>query len=212
MKSTRLILLADDHVIIRRGLKVLMANHFHQSQFIEADTTHEVLKALKEHPITHMILDMQLHDTNIIEILSLLRTSYPDIPILIYSMNAEEVFGGMMLQYGISGFLSKQSNEDEVVKALNSFFNGRPYISDHLHDVLNDRKLNDDNPLNALSEREISVMGRLLKGESVKDISTSMNLKATTVATYKARIFEKLAVNNIMELRNLADAYQFRIQ
>lgn len=206
----KLILLADDHVIIRRGMKVLMDNFFRQEQILEADTTQQILTILKENPITHMILDMQLQDANVIEILPQLKALYPTIPILIYTMSSEDIFGSRMLQLGATGFLSKQSDEQEVFKALDLFFQGKPYISNHLQEIMNQSKQTHSNPLMSLSERELSVLNRLLKGETVKEISNQLDLKATTVATYKARIFEKLSVSNIIDLRNMVELYQFK--
>jgi two-component system, NarL family, invasion response regulator UvrY len=210
MTENKLILLADDHVIIRRGMKVLMDNFFKREQIIEADSTQQILRALQEKPVTHMILDMQLQDANVIEILPQLRSLHPNIPVLIYTMSSEDLFGSRMLQMGATGFLSKQSDEQEVVKALDLFFRGRPYVSNHLQEIMSDSKQKNGNPLLSLSEREMSVLHRLLKGETVKEISNQLDLKATTVATYKARIFEKLSVSNIMDLRNVTELYQFK--
>lgn len=209
--TPKLILLADDHVIIRRGLKVLLDNYFNREPFIEADTTKEVMNQLAKYPVTHMILDMQLQDGNVMEILPAIKQLYPDIPILIYTMSSEDIFGSKLLQMGALGFLSKQSDETEVVKALDLFFRGQPYVSHNLSDFVNDhRKTQKQNPLHNLSERELSVLSCLLKGESVKEISQRMDLKATTVATYKARIFEKLNVNNIIDLQSVAELHQYK--
>ena len=210
MNIQKQILLADDHVIIRRGMKVLMDNYFKRETIIEADSTAQILMALKEYPITHMILDMQLQDANVIEILPQLRSLYPNIPILIYTMSAEDVFGNRMLQMGAQSFLSKQSDEQEVIKALDLFFQGRPYVSTHLQELMNQSTNTHANPLLSLSDRELSVLNRLLKGETVKEISQQLDIKATTVATYKARIFEKLSVSNIIDLQNISELYKFK--
>lgn len=211
-QTNRLILLADDHVIIRRGLKLLLDNHFGREELIEAETTKEILQALENNPITHMILDMQLTDTNVIEILPEIKTRFPHIPILIYTMSSEDVYGKRMLDLGADGFLSKQHDEQEVIKALQLFLSNQKYLSPHLFDIINDPKHKGTNPLSTLSERELSVLSRLMNGESVKEISANLNIKATTVATYKARIFEKLNVNNILDLKNVTELYQNQIQ
>ena len=210
MNIQKQILLADDHVIIRRGMKVLMDNFFRREIIIEADSTLQILAALKEHPITHMILDMQLQDANVIEILPQLRTMYPNIPILIYTMSSEDIFGSRMLQMGAQSFLSKQSDEQEVIKALDLFFQGKPYVSAHLQELMNQSNNTHANPLLSLSDRELSVLNRLLKGETVKEISQQLDIKATTVATYKARIFEKLSISNIIDLRTISELYKFK--
>jgi len=207
------LLLADDHVIIRRGLRVLIDSRFSRSTMQECDSVKEVMNVLAKYPFTHLILDMQLADGNIIEVLPEIKKVYPDIPVLIYTMSSEEIFGQRILQLGAAGFLSKQSNEQEVIKALDIFLSGKKYISSELQDILNEnqfRKTKAENPIMNLSDRELSVLNYLLKGYSVKDISSKLDLKATTVATYKARIFDKLNVTNIIELRNITDLYQFK--
>lgn len=190
---------------------MLLDNHFKRERLIEADNTKSILSILESKPVTHMILDMQLTDANILEILPQIKEKYPQVPVLIFTMSSEDIYGARMIQMGADGFLSKQSDESEVVKAIDLFLQGRKYISSHLQDIMNNRKQQKENPISSLSERELSVLSRLLKGESVKEISFNLELKATTVATYKARIFEKLSVSNIIELRNVTELYEFHI-
>jgi two-component system invasion response regulator UvrY len=206
----KLILLADDHVIIRRGIKLLLDNYFNREPFVEADSTKAILTQLTQHPITHMILDMQLVDANVMEIFPFIKKNYPHIHILIYTMSSESIYGLKMLQMGALSFLNKQSDEKEVVRALDLFFRGQPYLSQHLQELVLDKKSQKNNSLCSLSERELSVLGRLLKGESVKDISANLDLKATTVATYKARIYEKLGVTNLIDLHSVAELNNYQ--
>lgn len=210
--SDKLILIADDHVIIRRGIKMILNEHFRKEKILEADSAKDILSLLNEHPVTHMILDMQLSDTNIIDILPSVRESFANIPILIYTMSSEDVYGLRMLQMGVKGFLSKQSDEQEAIKALDLFFQGKQYISENLKDIMTSGRPTDQaNPILSLSSREISVMNNLLNGENIKQISISLSLKPTTVGTYKARIFEKMQVKNVMELRDKCDLYHYKV-
>lgn len=209
----RKILLADDHVIIRRGLKVLIDNYFGVSEWIETDNTKNIIELIKNNSFTHLVLDMQLQDANIIDILAQVKEINPKTPILIYTMSSEDIFGPRMHNFGISAFVSKQSNEEEVIKAFNQFLDNKVYFSEHLQDVLNNQNNNSKNhknPLNGLSEREFAVLGYLLQGDSIKDISDKLDLKPTTIATYKGRIFDKLGVNNLIDLRNIADLYNYK--
>lgn len=213
MSLKRKILLADDHVIIRRGLKVLIDNYFGASEWIETDNTKNIIELIKNNSFTHLVLDMQLQDANIIHILAQVREINPKTPILIYTMSSEDIFGPRMYNFGISAFVSKQSSEDEVIKAFNLFLDNKVYFSEHLQDVLNNQNnisKNHKNPLDSLSEREFAVLGYLLKGDSIKDISDKLDLKPTTIATYKGRIFDKLGVNNLIDLRNIADLYNHK--
>jgi two-component system invasion response regulator UvrY len=209
----RKILLADDHVIIRRGLKVLIDNYFGASEWIETDNTKNIIELIKNNSFTHLVLDMQLQDANIIDILAQVKEINPKTPILIYTMSSEDIFGPRMHNFGISAFVSKQSSEEEVIKAFNQFLDNKVYFSEHLQDVLNNQNNNSKNhknPLNGLSEREFAVLGYLLQGDSIKDISDKLDLKPTTIATYKGRIFDKLGVNNLIDLRNIADLYNYK--
>lgn len=209
---SRIILLADDHVIIRRGLKVILDQYFPKGLILETDTTSGILRLLKDHPITHLILDMQLADSNVLEVFPIIRGQFPDLPIMIYSMSPEDIYAPRMMSSGAQCFLSKQSDESEVIRAMDLFFRGQKYLSPHLRELYNERPTLGANPISMLSERELTVFNRLLKGEGVKDISEGMNLKITTIATYKARIFEKTGANNLMELRKIADVYQYVVQ
>lgn len=213
MGLKRKILLADDHVIIRRGLKVLIDNYFGASEWIETDNTKNIIELIKSNNFTHMVLDMQLYDANIIDILAQVKELKPEIPILIYTMSSEDIFGPRMYNFGISAFVSKQSSEEEVIKAFNQFLDNKLYFSEHLQDLLNNQNnisKNYQNPLNSLSEREFAVLCYLLHGDSIKDISDKLDLKPTTIATYKGRIFDKLRVNNLIDLRNIADVYNYK--
>ncbi len=211
MNMNRCILIADDHVIIRRGIKMILDQYFGRERILEADTPAGLLEQLRANAVTHMILDIQFADINIIDLLPKLREDYPDIPILIYSMIPEDIYGSRLLKMGIKGFLSKQSDEHEAVKALNLFFANREYISENLKDIMTDEKSGKlDNPIKALSVKEISVLNALLNGKTIQEISEGLNVKATTVGTFKARILEKMRVRNLIELRKKCDLYGYK--
>jgi DNA-binding NarL/FixJ family response regulator len=204
------LLIADDHVIIRRGLKFLLESHFGNLNIAETESCSGILHLLTQHPFTHLILDMQLQDGNVIEIIEQLKNHHPNVYILIYTMSAEDIFGKRMLQLGANGFLNKQSSETEVIRAMDLFFNGKKYISTQLHDLIVQEKKHkgeSENPFTNLSEREMEVLLLLLQGKSVKDIAAHFNLKSNTVATFKARIFDKIGVSNLMDLQKTARIY-----
>lgn len=201
------LLIADDHVIIRRGLKFLLETHFGKIKITETDSTKGILSALKHTAFTHLILDMQLTDGNILEIFGQVHEKYPSLPVLIYSMSPEEIFGKRMLQLGASGYVNKQCSEDEVIRAMEIFFSGRKYMSQ----ITSENKKKKENPFENLSEREMEVLLMLLKGKGVKEIASRLDLKSNTVATFKARIFDKIGVNNIIDLQNSARLYNLPV-
>lgn len=202
------ILIADDHVIIRRGIKFLVENNFGRANYIEVANLSGIKEKLEKHPdISYMLLDMQLMDGNLLEILPELKKQYPHIPIMVFSMVNEDIYGKRLLKNGVDYFISKQLPEEEIIKALDALFSGKKLVSAHSLRA-NDAQAPTDNPLTQLSEREIIVMEHLLKGDSVKSIAGLLDLKTSTVATYKARIFEKLDINNLIDLKNIAELYQ----
>jgi two-component system, NarL family, invasion response regulator UvrY len=206
------VLIVDDHVIIRRGMKFILETSFGIHEFHETESCSGFKEIMANEPITHVILDMQLNDGNVIEILSEIINLYPDVKILVYTMSPEEIFGVRIMNMGVAGFLNKQTNEKEVIKALDTFFKGQKYYSQFLKDQMDEKKNPDGktDPFRELSEREITVMSYLLKGEGIKEISTRLNIKSSTVATFKARIYNKLGVSNVIDLKNLAEIYKFR--
>lgn len=207
------ILIADDHVIIRRGLRFMLNSHFSDITVQETDSLRGLTDILANHSFTHLILDMQMQDGNLLDIFSDLKTRFKDVYILIYTMSPDEIFGKRLLQLGANGFLNKQSSEDEVVAALRLFLNNQKYVSSQLQEILaNDQFDNKkaDNPINQLSDRELTVLNYLLKGNSLKDIAVRLDVKPNTVATFKARLLDKLGVSNIIDLKNMADIYNFR--
>ncbi len=211
MALTHHILIADDHSIIRRGLKFILDAHFTGCYVNEADTIKEVKNLLDSFAFSHLIFDMQMLDDNIIEHLPEIRKLYPNIPILIYTMSPEEIYGKRMLDKGATGFLSKQSSEAVVIEALDLFLSGKAYISRELKERMSrdDLKFTPESPIDSLSDRELIVMNYIMKGTGVKEISLKLDLKPTTVATYKARIFNKLGVSNVMDMRNVLEVYKY---
>lgn len=124
MDSIKKILIADDHSIVSRGLRYLITLNFSGCIITEVSSLKELLLRLPSDDFTHLILDLNLDDGNSIDVLPEVTGKYPDLYILIYSMASEEVFGKKLMQFNISGFLSKKSPEDEVVRALQVFLQG----------------------------------------------------------------------------------------
>ncbi len=215
MKSESLpqkVLIVDDHVIIRRGMKFILESNFGIKEFHETESCKGFKDIMAQIPITHVVLDMQLNDGNVMEILSEMITLYPNTKILIYTMSPEEIFGARIISMGVAGFLNKQTNEKEVIKALDQFFHGQKYYSQLVKDQLENKSgpENKSDPFSELSERELTVLSYLLLGEGIKEISGRLNIKSSTVATFKARIFNKIGVSNIIDLKNFAEIYKFK--
>ncbi|HYV94078.1 MAG TPA: response regulator transcription factor [Chitinophagales bacterium] len=206
------ILLVDDHALIRRGMKYVINSNFSGCSIDEAEDGKGMIEQLKSRHYTHLILDLQLPDCNVMNIFETIRNDFPDLPILIYTMSPEDIFGKRLLQMGAKGFLSKESNVKEVIKALNLFLLGRNYMSAEMEELMKMEpaiSYSTQNPFDDLSAREVAVAHNLLRGIGVKEIAGELDLKSSTVATYKARIFDKIGVNNLMDLRNMAQMFHF---
>jgi two-component system, NarL family, invasion response regulator UvrY len=209
------ILICDDHSIIRRGLKFILANHFTEYEVAEVHSIKEAMTYIKLNKPNFAILDLQLSDGNMIEALPIIIELYPKLDVLIFSMSNEEIYAKRILQIGARGFLNKNADEEEVLRALKIFLSGKNYISQKLNDLMiNDLrgssgKVN-ENPFTNLSNREVEVTRHLLGGVHIRDISKYMDLHANTIVTYKHRLFEKLSIRTIVDLTNLARVYDFK--
>lgn len=201
------LLIADDHPLIRRALHMLIANELKITDIKEVATYNELLEQLKKENYSHLILDLILSDVNSASEFSQLRKDYPGLAILIYSMHSEEIYGPHLRKLGARCYLNKQSSDEEVIRCLKEFFTGKKCNYIPGTGKPDEMKMMDENPFSVLSQRELEVLQYLLQGNSVKEISSSLNLGATTVATFKTRIFEKLKVRNILELNQLANLY-----
>lgn len=204
-------LLADDHVIVRRGLRNLLYDQFHASNVDEVATCRELLDSLAVKEPTLLVLDLQLTDGSSLDHLEQISQAHPNMRTLVYTMRSGKVYAQRVLALGAAGFLSKESSEEEVTRAIRHVLQGRPYLSgteeEHLQEKAKDTEAK-ANPFALLSDREMSVMDNMLAGLGVKDISMRLHLQPSTVATYKARIFDKLGVANLLDLQRLAQAHR----
>lgn len=203
------ILIIDDHSIIRVGITYLIHQDTPAAVIDEARSGDAAVTLLKKNPYDLVILDVNIPGTDTIDLISYLLTASPHLNILIFTMNPEEWYGRRFLKMGVKGFLNKESPEEEIRKAIWTVLKGNRYISPELAqiismDALEKRK---ENPFDELSNREFDVAMRLTRGDSVSLIAESLNLHASTVGTHKAHIFEKLKVNNIIQLADLARLY-----
>ena len=205
-------LLVDDHTIIRSGIKTLLSEIFAEFEVHEAMDGNEALIRLKDFSYDVVIMDIQLPNTNINALLQTIHEEYPAIKVLIFSMGAESIYAKALIKAGAHGFVSKEAPLEEIEKAIKLVFNGGVYISERVSDSLvNDFILGKtserSNPFNKLSAREFEIALLLLSGKSATEISGSLNIMASTVATHKARIFQKMGVTNLMALNELVKFY-----
>ncbi|MFZ4057614.1 MAG: response regulator [Ferruginibacter sp.] len=205
-------LLIDDHEIVRSGMHMLLDEIYKPKEIHEAQDGDSALKLIKKNEYDLIIMDIQMPNTDTFGLMEYIHIKHPDTKVMIFSMGAENIYAKRFLKAGAKGFLSKESSLDEVKKAINLILNNRKYISEHLLDLLAEEAgpSRNVNPFDKLSPKEVEIVSLLLAGHSLTAISNLLNLQASTVGTHKARIFTKLSVKNILELKELHDSMNSR--
>ena len=194
------ILIADDHSMIRKGLKLHMQLNLGYTDITEVATCNELMQELVRKKYTHLVLDIILSDGSTLEVIPNIRRVYPQLQILVFSMQPAEIYGEALKQYGIFYYMSKSVGEEEIIQMLQKFLhNEAPIRKNSLP--------HKGNPFNALAPRELEILHYVLKGIGTKDIADILNLKMNTISTIKTRIFEKTSAGNIKELMELATLY-----
>ena len=202
-------LLVDDHIVVRSGIKGLLNELFKPSEIFEASDGETATDVLKDRHYDLIMMDIQMPKTDTLGLMEYIHIKYPDAKVLIFSMSAEGIYAKRFLKAGAKGFLSKDAPLDEIKKAINMVLGNRKYISEALAAVLAEESIMDrpGNPFNQLSPREFEIVSLLLSGETISEISKLLNLQVSTIGTHKARLFDKLSVSNILELKDLANSY-----
>ncbi len=194
------ILIADDHSMIRKGLKLQIQLNLGYKDIEEVPTCNELMKELVKKKYTHLILDIILSDGSTLEVIPNIRRVYPDLHILVFSMQPAEIYGEALKQYGINFYMSKSVGDDEMIHMLQKFLlNETPVRKNNVP--------RQDNPFTSLAPRELEILHYLLQGIGTKEIAETLNLKMNTVSTMKTRIYEKTNAGNIKELMELATLY-----
>ena len=202
-------LIADDHFIIRTGLKLIIESFIPYCKIDEAADGDSTFDKIKEHHYDLLILDVNMPNTDSFSLISNILALQPEMKILMFSMNDEEVYAKRYLKMGVMGYLKKDEPEVEIKKAITTILNNKKYVSHGLNQILVEDLYNNnpENPFDILSPREFEIVQHLIRGESIARICQNFNLHSSTVGTHKARIFEKLHCSNIIDLNSLAKAH-----
>ena len=204
------ILLADDHGVVRLGLSLIIKKLRPDSIVTEVDDYQKVMNIIKDQSFDLVILDLNMPNGNFQEALQAIKLKNPQTKVMIFSSQDESLYAIRYLKMGADGFLHKLSDEDIINRALTKMLDKGSYMSEDVKESLIFSNLrNDDNtlinPLEKLTNREMEVAERLIAGEPMKEISNNLNLHASTISTYKTRIFEKLDIQSIPELIKIFD-------
>jgi DNA-binding NarL/FixJ family response regulator len=196
------ICIADDHAIVRAGLKQIVAEESDMTVSGEAENAHELMELIKQDHHDLIILDINMPGKSGLEALKDLKTAYPDLPVLILSMYSEDQYGLRAMRAGADGFLKKVSAPDELVRAIRQIKSGSKYISQELAEKLAvSIDLNRDSLLHEkLSDREYQIMCAIASGQSADEIAQEISISVHTVYSYRNRIFEKMNLKTNVEL------------
>ena len=197
------ILIADDHAVVRQGLRHILAAESDIEVAGEVSTAQDLLEELtRKKTWDVLILDISMPGKSGLEILKELKQRWPTLPVLIYTMHAEEHFGLRAMRAGAAGYLTKDRPPSELVKAIRKVVTSGKYVSPSLAGQLESLPVTEAEQLlhQTLSDREFQVLGLLASGKTVTEVAEKLGLSVKTVSTYRARILQKLGFKNTAEL------------
>ena len=192
------ILIADDHQVIRAGVSWILESEIEEVKIDFADNYFQVKEIISNSTFDLLILDLDMPGSLYKNMIKDLRDIQKTLKILIFSVYDENI-GVQYIMEGANGYLSKNSSEKEIITAVKSILDYEYYYSPHLMSKLG-KQINNTNPISKLSEREMEIFSLLVKGNGNLEISNYLDIKMSTVSTYKKRIFEKLNVKTIVDL------------
>ncbi len=196
------VLVADDHTIVREGLKQILARSGDLLVAGEATNGNDVLKMVREQEWDVLVTDMSMPGRNGIELIKLVKEARPKLPVLVLSMYGEEQYAVRAIRAGASGYLNKESASEQLVAAIRKIASGGVHVSPAVAEALFNNVRGGQNtlPHEQLSDREFQVLQLIAGGQSVTAIASALNLSPKTVSTHKTRILEKMHMTNQAEL------------
>jgi two-component system, NarL family, invasion response regulator UvrY len=200
------ILLADDHAVVRQGLKQILAAEFNQAVFGEASTGQQAIELVWRERWDVLVLDITMPGQNGLDVLKMIKKSRPRMPVLMLSMHPEDQFAVRMLKSGAAGYMTKESAPAELVGAVKKVVAGGRYISPTLAEKMAAFLAFDVHtaPHERLSDREFLVLRLIASGKTVSAIASELSLSVKTISTYRSRILEKMGLHNSAELTHYA--------
>jgi two-component system, NarL family, invasion response regulator UvrY len=202
-------LLAEDHGIVIKAVQIIFETEFRDHTLETVKNSKDLLKALQQNEYSLVIIDLELEDGNTLLLVSEILKLHPHLNILIFSGKAEELYARKLYTDGVKGYLTKQTNDTEVVNAIRTTLNGNRYISESMAATIMEQPgLTGANPFDKLSPQEMQVALLMQHGKKPSEICQHLHLQSSTVATYKMKIFSKLNITNIIELKQLFSNYE----
>ncbi len=201
------VLLADDHSIVREGLRRIVEESGDMKVVAEAADGREALKQVDGVSPDVAVVDISMPGLDGLEVVSRLKDAHPDLPVLILTMHEEAQYVVRAIEAGAMGYLTKQSAPEQLVTAIRRLYSGQRYITDEATEALAlsiARGARHKTPLDSLSMRELQVLRRLAMGHTNREIAQAYSLSIKTVDTYRARLLRKLNLSNNAQLIRFA--------
>jgi DNA-binding NarL/FixJ family response regulator len=205
------ILLVDDHAIVRQSLNYIIKAEFPKADCIEAPDGESCVEILKKENFDLVILDMNLPDTDGITLTEWILDRYPEQMIMFFSTSPTAVYAKKLYQMGIMGYLNKQAAVNEIAKALRTILmQKQQYLDEEFKGILAQDFFTrgPSNPIEKLSNRELSIAQLLANGKTFEEIAAQLNIESSTIRTYKARIYQKLNVTTLHDFLAKAKLYK----
>jgi DNA-binding NarL/FixJ family response regulator len=196
------ILLVDDHPVVRQGIKQVLSDAFHPALMGEASNAEEGMAEIKSTEWDVLVLDLSLPGTSGLDLLKDLRRERPTLPVLVLSMYSPDQFARRAMNAGASGYLTKDSNPNELIKAVGEVIAGRRYLNPAVIGEMVSplQQESGQRPHEALSDREYQVLRMIASGLTVSQVAARLTLSVKTVSTYRARVLEKMNMKTTAEL------------
>jgi len=203
------ILIADDHAVVRRGLREILADALPGVRFAEAANGDEVLSLLAKSHFSLILLDINMPRRSGLEVLKDVKVSYPRLPVIILSVQPEDQYAMRCLRAGASAYVNKDSAPEELANAARKVLSGGRYVSANLAEKLVARlsEPGDQPAHEQLSDRESEVMRMIVNGQSLTEIADQLRISVKTVSSYRTRILEKMRMKSNAELTRYAVAH-----
>ena len=200
------ILIADDHAIVRKGMKQLLLENYSEAVIGEADNAENLIKKIVAKRWDIVICDLSMPGRSGLEALKQIKQTCPQLPVLIMSMYAADQYASRALKAGASGYLGKDSIHEDLIQAVKTVLQGKKFITPSIAETLvHDFDSTADHPAHTvLSDREFEVLKLLASGKTISEIAHKLSLSITTVSTYRSRILKKMNMTSNAELARYA--------
>ena len=202
------ILITDDHAVVRRGLREILADSLQDATFSEAGNADEALRSMARHSVSILVLDINMPGRSGLDLLKDVKRLYPRVPVIVLSVQPEDQYAVRCLRAGASAYINKDSAPEELAQAARKVLGGGRYVGAGLAEKLVSILDDGDKPRHQLlSDRELEVMLMIASGVSLTEIGNRLHVSSKTVSTYRSRVMDKMQTRSNAELTRYAVAH-----